>query len=458
LAQGPYYVEARLVMGDTSIWKNVSIDAQSSTTIRFDLDQIYNEDFKSYDSLDESIEMRSLGAEKTRSNTMLYDGSAADPVGNVPMLVTTIYKTNPTSLPAGDVASLLQNIVYYDYEFLQVKVDQDYAFQHALLWQEVEMTNILLKPVQIIVGAAFMLSGAAACGTGLGALAGVPAMVFGADMIWGSILGISVLDKVLSSGLRLGTYLSGQDTSFIDQEGFSFFQFTSSSIVNIILTQLTFMALGGLLSGFSGMKLTAKQMVTGLDEAELAFLGNTAMSVSRLSRMDIKTVLKLLLREYMEVKTGWVSSLSSIEALSYLVVRSEQYNLLLRTILSQLKHFAFGTVFLLGASALGSTSLMGGLFVNGLMLSMSILHTVGLRTISNDFGGFLSGTAIHEWTPITKLGSRLWSALKNRFTSSETSIVETVQLRWLFESALYQEAVVTGILGAGSPVPMLPGE
>lgn len=47
---------------------------------------------------------------------------------------------------------------------------------------------------------------------------------------------------------------TGRDTTFMDQEGFSFFQFTSDHLANLIFTQLTFMIIGGVAHGLSGLR------------------------------------------------------------------------------------------------------------------------------------------------------------------------------------------------------------
>jgi len=216
LDDGPYYIEARLVMGGRSVWKNVSIDASSTQedlTIKFDLMSLFNEyDFSSYEGYAASqyhSDSLSVGRDKRDSHTMLYDGSAADPVANTPLLVTAIYKQNPADVPQGDIVALLENLVYYD--FLRIAIDHQYAHEYKSKWNEMENNHAQLKPLLMLVGVGMVALGAAECIFTTGGLSavGIPTMAFGVDMIVGNVWGWSPLDEMFKAILWSGTTLSG---------------------------------------------------------------------------------------------------------------------------------------------------------------------------------------------------------------------------------------------------------
>ncbi|MDF1538360.1 MAG: hypothetical protein P1Q69_05610 [Candidatus Thorarchaeota archaeon] len=262
MGAGPYYVEARLVMGETSIWKNITIDLQSRDTIRFDLDQLFGEGDLSNPSLwtsevgaSSSMEERDAYNSRRDLNTLLYEGSATDPVSNTPLLVTAIYKVNPTTLHTGDISALLQNLVYYDY--LKLSINHDYAREYENKWAEMEVHHAYLKPIMIAVGIPMVGAGALACSTGGLSFVGAPSILFGMDMITSNTVGESVLDAALKGLLYGATSLrgvfTGEEAQFILEDGFSFFQFTSNQAINLLLTQITFMIIGGLITGGPGL-------------------------------------------------------------------------------------------------------------------------------------------------------------------------------------------------------------
>ncbi len=90
---------------------------------------------------------------------------------------------------------------------------------------------------------------------------GANTALFGFDIFMTNAFGWSPISKVLEGPLRAGFSAFGRDTSFMDKEGFSFFQFTSDHLTNLILTQLTFMMIGGAFRGLTTIR-TARDLVT----------------------------------------------------------------------------------------------------------------------------------------------------------------------------------------------------
>lgn len=148
-----------------------------------------------------------------------------------------------------------------------MKIDYAYAHDYENRWSQFQSDHARLKPIMIVVGAAMVVAGAYTCFASLGTFSfvGVPTMLFGADMITSSIWGYSILDNSLKALLYGWTAVRGDDASFILEEGFSFFQFTSDHLKNLVLTQLTFMIVGGGLTGFQGIADAFAQGVKNLE-------------------------------------------------------------------------------------------------------------------------------------------------------------------------------------------------
>lgn len=109
-----------------------------------------------------------------------------------------------------------------------------------------------MKPVMIVIGLAMMVGGVVQMGCGSVA-SGFMSFVYGSDMFASSAFGISPISEVFELPLR-SLVFSGKNTAFMDQESFSFFQFTSDHAINLVLTQLTFMLIGGIVTGYKTLK------------------------------------------------------------------------------------------------------------------------------------------------------------------------------------------------------------
>ncbi|MDF1541290.1 MAG: hypothetical protein P1Q69_20500, partial [Candidatus Thorarchaeota archaeon] len=242
----------------------------------------------------------------------------------------------------------------------------------------------------------------------------------------------------------------GRDTAFIDKEGFSFFQFSSSSIANLILTQLTFMALGGLLSGFSGIRTLVSRMGTGTKQAVV----DVTATLGRESTQQEMNILVRVLDLLYDLRAIAVRNSKITMVLSYLGKMDRYTELVARIIWGQIVHLAVGSVFLLGASAL-STSLVGSLFVSGLMISMTYLGIKAMEQI-REMGPteYLKRIAIYEGTPISKNLRKLWSAITGKMP-------ELSGLTLDFTGSTIREVVIDVYTGKevlpGTTTYMLPG-
>ncbi|MDF1541260.1 MAG: hypothetical protein P1Q69_20345, partial [Candidatus Thorarchaeota archaeon] len=276
--QGPLYLSVQLVLGEWTYWVNRTID-EDDITIRVDIDELLGqseEDFAStsmkrpvledFDSAYEfALVMQSVGActydterrfATNEGKSRIFDSTKDDAV-QTPLLVTTIFQDNPSNIASGDVLSMMENLLYFDYDYLRMSIDNDYVMDYEMLWNEQEVNHAVMKPIMITVGVGMLALGGLQLATG-GALTGIPTMLFGLDMVTSNTIGHSVLDDALKFFLlgsmvlnnRTGTRKAG----YILSEGFSFFQFTSDHLVNLLLTQMTFMLVGGALTGGAGLR------------------------------------------------------------------------------------------------------------------------------------------------------------------------------------------------------------
>jgi len=83
--------------------------------------------------------------------------------------------------------------------------------------------------------------------------------IYGADMFVSNVFGVSPLDFVLQLPLRGAFWATDHNITFMNQEGFSFFQFTSDHLTNLVFTQLTFMAIGGAAHGLGGLRSSLRE-------------------------------------------------------------------------------------------------------------------------------------------------------------------------------------------------------
>jgi hypothetical protein len=152
---GPLYLEARLILGGKTIWKNVTIDAQTDT-IRFDLRELSSLEeckkgnaklsdkdddsytsyyhsgtwFENFYQIGSSSKMEKETLRTIDSSSFKLFDSRSDDGIITPILITAIYKENPNTLRRGDVAQAVGNLVYYDYTFLRMALDHNYANEY----------------------------------------------------------------------------------------------------------------------------------------------------------------------------------------------------------------------------------------------------------------------------------------------------------------------------------------
>ncbi|MDF1539779.1 MAG: hypothetical protein P1Q69_12835, partial [Candidatus Thorarchaeota archaeon] len=186
-------------------------------------------------------------------------------------------------------------------------------------------------------------------------------------------IGKSVLDESLKSLLWAGLSVSGvisdmrggpsRNTSFMFQEGFSFFQFTSDHFTNLILTQMTFMIVGGILTAGGGLR----SAVTGAAE----------------SFKDPATFAKL---------SAWQVFTKSWSILG----RQGLLDSTLKTyIIHTFEHLAMGAMFLYTLGAIGSAFGDAGLFAE-LILQGAMLASIVVNIYSTHMTGKLSPESRQE--------------------------------------------------------------
>jgi hypothetical protein len=279
---GPLYLEARLILGGKTIWKNVTIDALTDT-IRFELRELSSLEecemgntklgdtdddrytsyyhsgtwFENFYQVGSSSKMEKETLRTIDSSSFKLFDSRTDDGIITPILITAIYKENPNTLRRGDVAQAISNLVYYDYSFLKMTLDRTYADEYRSNWDQEKINRANLKPVFITLGAAFLAVGfvttfgGSLITGGTSSLAGVPMMVFGFDMIYSNIFDVSIIERGLSGLLYASLKVRGMNATFMEgenAENFSFYHFTSNHIINLVLTQITFVILGGIFS------------------------------------------------------------------------------------------------------------------------------------------------------------------------------------------------------------------
>ncbi|MFQ5832733.1 MAG: hypothetical protein ACE5H4_08530 [Candidatus Thorarchaeota archaeon] len=331
----------------------------------------------------------------------LIDTSDANPTVISPLLVTTIYRDDPASLSEGDIVGAMSNLVAFGYEFQRVALDTTYEDEYLTKWKELEASHEMLKPVMICVGVLMMVAGAAQMAVphltgGASVLTGAPMFLFGLDMITGNTLGFSVLDEGLKVLLRgawamknarknLQTYLETGNVGvtplvpeFIKSgHEFSFFQFHSNQAINLVLTQVTFMAVGAVLSGFSGMRGSVHSY---LEAAKLpdAFLAGEAESLLRSASLRLSTF-------------GW--------GIDLLGRAGQLSNWAIKHVSHQFAHLVSGTMFLftLGAigSAFGDAGFFAELVFQGLLMA-SIIGALSTRNLITEANQLSYSNALSE--------------------------------------------------------------
>ena len=405
---GPLYLSAQLVIGDQTYWINRTIDA-STVTIKIDLEQILGEtsdDIKynpSHHNPQYESDLRMQWRPVRKTPSCIFDSSCDNAV-QTPLLVTVIYQEDPATLPRGDVLAAMENLVFFNYEYLRMAIDTGYALEYQLMWAQEEANHAVMKPIMITVGIAMVIGGAIQCSTGTLSVTGVPTMLFGLDMVTSNTVGYSVLDTSLSFWLAIGFRLTGRNSSLVFDEGFSFFQFTDNYLTNLILTQITFMLVGGGLTGFSGFRDFLSGMVGKMETA-----ADTLTSESGAGGVTLSKLLELA-RE----ASG----------------RSDVY-LLARYLAHQAEHLVTGSLFLfaLGSigSAFGESSLIAEVLLQGMMLTQVVVGTVThvlqtrmkgeLGTMAENYRELTQGLFSRGLTTIKEI-KEIWSGVIQSKTGS----------------------------------------
>jgi len=299
---------------------------------------------------------------------ILFDGKKPELGVVTPVVVTAIYRKDPASIPEGDIVSFLSNLVYYGYEYQRFIVDTDYADAFHDEREKMEFTHYVLKNVMFWVGIVSVAAGIFTIATG-GVLAGLPSIMFGLDQITGTTLEFSILDESLKGGLVLVFDFAGRERSFMKWgHEFSFFHFTSSSAANFLLTHLTFMAVGGVLSGghmFRGvLKKTVKEVLEDGAAASAAFIDEVDLWTK--TGGTLRSGLRLLRWAGKEVPTtNWLARLG------------------IRYLAETLKHVVFGACVLLALGAvghqIGDTGLLGEILLQGFVIGSILLDAKSKR-------------------------------------------------------------------------------
>ncbi len=373
LAAGDLYLSVELRIRDVPYTKKVTLTAGMDPTIRIDLDELS----PLPSSVGQSRAASSWFAEaySQYENRILYNSRDPEIEVSSPLLITTIYRNDPATLAAGDTLAHVNNLVFFDYHYQRIKIDRDYIADYKSKWNTEEVNHAAMKPVMIVVGTVLVAAGAFIIGStaGWGAFAGVPTVVFGMDMITGNTLGFSVLDENLKMILLGAFALFGKNSSFIGPgHEFSFFQFTTSSVANLLLTQLTFMVVGGVLSAGAGVRGTVRGAISSLkgDRAAAFWLRSSAkgwLDGIRLGVSPLSDAYNLLGRAGMLGQTA------------------------LKYVLHYGTHFLSGFMFLFTLGAIGTAFGEGGLFaeiaLQGL-IAASVLVSIGQRrAMMNDPAG-----------------------------------------------------------------------
>ncbi|MHA1389299.1 MAG: hypothetical protein ACTSR9_12770 [Candidatus Thorarchaeota archaeon] len=382
LAAGDLYLRVELRIRDIPYVKEVTLSSGCDPTIRFDLEELSPE--VNTMGLPRAAASWAAEAQKQYENRILYNSRDPEIEVSSPLLITTIYRDDPATLAAGDTLAHVNNLVYFDYHYQRIKIDSDYVNEYRALWSTVQLNHAIMKPIIITVGCIFVAAGSftIASTTGLGAFAGVPTVVFGLDMIFGNTLGFSVLDENLKALLRGAFAVTGKDGNFIGAgHEFSFFQFTTSSVANLLLTQLTFMIVGGVLSAGAGFRGTIRNAMKGL-------------SVDKTEQLAASASDAFLWLEGLRTGTSTISG-----AFRTLGTAGRLGQTAMRYIWHHAKHFLTGTMFLFTLGTIGTAFGDGGLFAQvafQALLVASMLVSVGQqRALQNDpTGAYLYESAM----------------------------------------------------------------
>lgn len=227
---------------------------------------------------------------------------------------------------------------------------------------------------------------------------GVLSFIFGADIFVANAFGWSPLDKALQLPLRYIAF-AGRNTTFMDQEGFSFFRFTSDHLTNLVLTQLAFMLVGGVLKGRSTIR-NLRQLVK-YGTKELNDIGTIARSMGRLLEGTAEEVAAIT---WSQVGRQWL--------------------------IHQLSHLAGGSLMLLTFQLIGNTFGESVGVLPELLLQSLILAQV---IISTDHA--LARKGVSSSRPVE---------LVNRFFEERRYGFVLGGLRWIY-NALTSEGVPTNI-------------
>lgn len=318
----PLYMKTELVLNGWTIQKTLPV-YQTTTKVRFDLEQLAPKQIgiqsgTGFIDRGKYVGMSAGDPHAHYKDRLLFDGSKSQLQVISPLVVTTIYNEDPETVPEGDIVATLSNLVYYGYEYQRFALDEDYAHDYDTKWEQIEANHEAMKPVMIAIGVLMIAAGIALGATGVGVGPGLTSALFGLDMITSNIGGKGIIDIFLTGVLKTVFELHGKDTTFMEAEHFSFFQFTSSSIQNLIFTQLTFMAIGGVL-GLGGKIRSLPQAAQTIEKASTAVAYTvTGQIAERIGLVDI--VLKNLIHQIMHFASGtifllvlhWASSQSDI--------------------------------------------------------------------------------------------------------------------------------------------------
>ncbi|MGY5852594.1 MAG: hypothetical protein RTU92_03420, partial [Candidatus Thorarchaeota archaeon] len=180
-----------------------------------------------------------------------------------PVIVTSIYMKDPSTIAMDDPIEYFTNLVAYDYDKLRIQLDEEYIETYKTRFDEEQAkhNNPLVKTVKILVGAAMVLGGLY--------LTYYTMVAFGLDWTVGTVFGWSPIDRVLSVMTGFAMNLAGRDGSRLIRGESSYFHFTSDNLMNFVLMQLTFQALGGLFNRFSGAEQLWEQSVISANREAL---------------------------------------------------------------------------------------------------------------------------------------------------------------------------------------------
>jgi hypothetical protein len=259
---GKLFIEVKLIYGDRVLPRNMTV-TQTSTTLQFDLRQFANVIKTRYvsgehghasgiDPRDKAEIGELMPVYELEPGVRVFDGTDPKGVTTVPMLQVAVFQMDRALVPAGDIVAQLTNLVTWDYTYLKIAIDMDYwhAYEQKA-HPEPGIWYWIGQGLQVIAGAIMIGLGCMMASTGVA----IGMFVFGADMITQGLTGRSLIDMTLTYLLfNIKGGIFKVDVAYMLDEGFSFFQFGSMSFWNAIFTMVTFLALGGLMSGFAGIR------------------------------------------------------------------------------------------------------------------------------------------------------------------------------------------------------------